>query len=401
MPESAELNVALIGTGMMGRLHSLAYATLPSFFPDLPPIRRKVVVDVTEDLARSGAHRFGYEETATDWREVIARPGIDIVDIVTPNDSHREIAEYAMSLGKHVLCEKPLALSADDARRMAEESARSRGTHMVGFNYRRCPAVLEANRLIKEGALGDILGFRGLYLQDWAMPEGTPWSWRFGAKQAGSGALGDIGSHALDYALFLVGDVESVSAATATFVKSRRRSGATDFSAAAKGGVEIDRRPGSNEMVPVDVDDAAITLLRFTNGALGTLEASRFAWGHKNDLSFEISGTRGALYFRWERRNELRYYSAADRADVQGYRTIMCGPAQPSGELFWPIPGLGTAYYETQVLQAGAFIRAVVNGERPDTDFEHGYRIQEIMETMLAAAESGRWMPVTYRLQNQ
>jgi predicted dehydrogenase len=398
MAESSELRVALIGTGMMGRMHSLAYATLPSFFPDLPPVRRKVVVDVTEDLARRGAHRFGYDEAATDWRAAVSRPDIDIVDIVTPNDSHRPIAELAMSLGKHVLCEKPLALTADEARTMAEQSRRAKGVHMVGFNYRRCPAVLEAKKLIEEGALGDILGFRALYLQDWAMPEGTPWSWRFGAKEAGSGALGDIGSHALDYAFYLVGEIDSVAAAAETFVKSRPRSSAADFAAASKGSGEVVQRPGSNEMVAVDVDDAAISLIRFRNGALGTLEASRFAWGHKNDLSFEISGTKGALYFRWERRNELRFYSAADRGDVQGYRTIMCGPAQPGGELFWPIPGLGTAYYETQVLQAGVFVGAIARNEPPDTDFAHGYRIQEVMETMLAAAGNGRWMPVTYRL---
>jgi predicted dehydrogenase len=151
-------------------------------------------------------------------------------------------------------------------------------------------------------------------------------------------------------------------------------------------------------MIPVDVDDVAISMMRFKNGALGTLEASRFAWGHKNDLSFEISGSKGALSFRWERRNELHYYASGDRSDVQGYRTIMCGPAQPSGDLFWPIPGLGTAYYESQVLQAGTFLNAVVKGEQPDTDFAHGYRIQEVMETMLAAAEQQCWLPVAYRI---
>jgi predicted dehydrogenase len=395
----AALNVALIGTGMMGRLHSLALATLPSFFPDLPAMRRKVVVDVTEDLAHRGAHQFGYEEGAVDWKKVVARPDIDVVNIVTPNDSHRSIAEFAMSQGKHVLCEKPLALSAADARNMAEQSRHSKGTHMVGFNYRRCPAVLEAKKLIDEGAIGEILGFRGLYLQDWAMPDGTPWSWRFGAKEAGSGALGDIGSHALDYALFLVGEVESVSAALKTIVTHRPRSAAANFAAASKGAGELTTRAGSNEMIPVDVDDVAISLIRFTNGALGTLEASRFAWGHKNDLSFEISGSKGALAFRWERRNELHYYSAADRNDVQGYRVIMCGPAQPSGDLFWPIPGLGTAYYETQVLQAGTFVKAIVEGKQPDTDFAHGYRVQEIMEAMLASAQSGQWTSVSYRLQ--
>jgi predicted dehydrogenase len=394
----AELSVALVGTGMMGRLHSLAYATLPSFFPDLPALRRKVVVDVTEDLARRGVQHFGYEEAATDWKATIDRPDIDIVDIVTPNDSHQPIAEYAMARGKHVICEKPLALTADEAHAMATQSRRAKGTHMVGFNYRRCPAVLEAKKLIDEGAIGEIHSFRGLYLQDWAMPDGTPWSWRFGRKEAGSGALGDIGSHALDYAVFLVGEVESVSCAAKTVVGSRPRTSATSFAAASQRGEPATPRVGSNEMIPVDVDDVAIAMMRFRNGALGTLEASRFAWGHKNDLSFEISGSKGALSFRWERRNELHYYSAVDRADVQGYRTIMCGPAQPGGELFWPIPGLGTAYYETQVLQAGTFLEAIVKGEQPDTDFGHGYRIQEVMETMLAAAGQGRWLPVAYRL---
>jgi predicted dehydrogenase len=395
----AALNAALIGTGMMGRLHSLAMATLPSFFPDLPAIRRSVVVDVTEELAQRGAHQFGYDEWALDWKRVVARPDIDVVNIVTPNDSHRAIAEFAMAQGKHVLCEKPLALSAADAREMAEQSRRSKGTHMVGFNYRRCPAVLEAKKLIDEGAIGEILSFRALYLQDWAMPDDTPWSWRFGAKEAGSGALGDIGSHALDYALFLVGEVESVCAAAKTIVAHRPRGAAANFVAASKGAPDVTARAGSNEMIPVDVDDVAISLIRFSTGALGTLEASRFAWGHKNDLSFEISGSKGALAFRWERRNELHYYSAADRNDVQGYRVIMCGPAQPSGDLFWPIPGLGTAYYETQVLQAGTFVKAIAGGNQPDTDFAHGYRVQEIMETMLASAQSGQWTPVSYRLQ--
>jgi predicted dehydrogenase len=230
------------------------------------------------------------------------------------------------------------------------------------------------------------------------MPDGTPWSWRFGRKEAGSGALGDIGSHALDYAFFLIGAVESVCSAAKTVVASRPRSGAANFAAASKGGAAVTARPGSNEMIPVDVDDVAVTMMRFGNGALGTLEASRFAWGHKNDLSFEISGTKGALAFRWERRNELRYYTASDRGDVQGYRTIMCGPAQPGGELFWPIPGLGTAYIESQVMQVGTFVKAIVAGTQPDTGFAHGYRIQEVMEVMLAAAGEDRWLPVSYRI---
>jgi len=377
MAGTSELKVALIGTGFMGRVHSIAYAILGSFFPELPTVRRGVVVDVTEALARRGAHQFGYDEWSLDWRQTIARPDIDIVDIVTPNDSHRPIAEYALELGKHVICEKPLALTAQEARCMADKAREAKGVDMVVFNYRRCPAVLQAKRLIEEGAIGEILSFRALYLQDWAIPKESPWTWRFSAAQAGSGALGDIGSHALDIALYLVGDIEGVAAAAETFVHSRPR---------ASG--------GAVQMEPVDVDDVTIALLRFKCGALGTLEASRFAYGHKNHLTFEVSGRKGAVRFSWERRNELHFYSAEDRADVQGFRTIICGPAQPSGELFWPIPGLGTAYIETQVLQAGDFVRAIVEGAEADTSFEHGWQIQNAMETILAAAKTGTWKVV-------
>jgi predicted dehydrogenase len=369
------LNVALVGTGFMGRTHSIAYAILPSFFPDLPPVRRKVVVDVSDELARKGAHQFGYDEWAVGWEEVVRRPDIDIVDIVTPNDSHQPIADAALAAGKHVLCEKPLALTAAEARLMAERAARSPGVAMVVFNYRRCPAVMEAKRLIESGAIGQILTFRGLYLQDWAMPEGTPWSWRFSAALAGSGALGDIGSHALDIAEFLVGDIVGVAAASETFVPSRPR-------------------PGHAAPAPVDVDDCTIALLRFANGALGTLEASRFSYGRKNFLSFEISGTQGSLAFNWERSNELRFYSASDGANVQGFRTIIMGPANRGGESLWPIPGIGTAYIESQVFQIGDFIRAIVSGADKNSGFVHGWRIQQVMEAIATAAKERTWTPV-------
>ena len=383
MAETPELRVALVGTGFMGRVHSIAYSILPSFFPDLPLVRRQVVVDVTEDLARRAARQFGYDEWAVGWRAIVSRPDIDIVDIVTPNDLHRPIADFALDHGKHVLCEKPLALTAEEAREMAEKAARAKSVSMLVFNYRRCPAVLEAKRLIDEGKIGKILGFRGLYLQDWAMPPETPWTWRFGAAQSGSGALGDIGSHALDIAHFLVGEIDSVAGATETFVKARPRAGAPNAGAAAE------------DWLPVDVDDCTVALLRFANGAVGTLEASRFAYGRKNYLAFEISGTKGALAFNWERSNELQFYSAEDRNDVQGFRTIVAGPAQPNGELFWPIPGLGTGYVETQVAQIGEFIRAIAGKGQADTGFAHGYRIQQLMEGILAAARSGRWVSVS------
>ncbi|MBV9287284.1 MAG: Gfo/Idh/MocA family oxidoreductase [Hyphomicrobiales bacterium] len=360
----------------MGRTHSIAYAILPSFFPELPSVRRKVVVDVTEDLARRGAQQFGFDEWATNWKDAVARPDIDIVDIVTPNDSHQPLAHAALAAGKHVLCEKPLALTAAQARAMADQAERSKGIAMVVFNYRRAPAVMEAKRLIESGAIGEILTFRGLYLQDWAMPEGTPWSWRFSAERAGSGSLGDIGSHVLDIASFLVGDIVAVAAAAETFVPERPLAGASGNAA-------------------VDVDDCTIALLRFHGGAIGTLEASRFSYGRKNHLSFEISGTKGALTFNWERSNELNFYSAADAQSLQGFRTIVMGPANPGGNVLWPIPGIGTGYIESQVFQVGEFVRAIVQGQDGSSSFAHGYRIQAIMEAIATAARNGAWAPVS------
>jgi predicted dehydrogenase len=375
MAMKSDLRVALVGTGFMGRLHSIAYAILPSFFPSLPLVRRQVVVDVTQELAQRGAKQFGYEESAVDWREVISRDDIDIVDITTPNDLHRPIAELALNHGKHVLCEKPLALTAESARLMCECAKRSGSVHMVAFNYRRCPAVLEAKRLIESGALGKIHHFRGSYLQDWAIPADTPFTWRFSAGQSGSGALGDIGSHALDLALYLVGEIVNVVGVTKTFIESRPM-------------------PGSGSLGAVDVDDSAVALLRFSNGAVGTLDCSRFSYGRKNFLTFEISGSKGAVAFNWERSNELRFYSAQDSGEIQGFRTIITGPAHPNGEVFWPIPGLGTAFIETQVIQIGDFVRAISGGQPVNTDFEHGWRVQQVMEAILASARNGQWTEV-------
>jgi predicted dehydrogenase len=375
MAMKSDLRVALVGTGFMGRLHSIAYAILPSFFPNLPSVRRQVVVDVTEELAQRGAKQFGYQESAVDWEEVIKRDDIDIVDITTPNDFHRPIAELALHHGKHVLCEKPLALSAESARQMSECAKRSGSVHMVGFNYRRCPAVLQAKRLVDGGALGKIFHFRVSYLQDWAVSPETPFTWRFSAEQSGSGALGDIGSHALDLALYLGGEIVNVVGLTKTFVESRPK-------------------PGSGAMGSVDVDDCAIALLRFANGAVGTLDSSRFSYGRKNFLAFEMSGSKGAVAFNWERSNELQFYSAQDSGELQGFRTIITGPAQPHGEIFWPIPGLGTAFIETQVIQIGEFVSAISGGQPVSTDFEHGWRVQLVMEAILASARGGQWIDV-------
>jgi predicted dehydrogenase len=248
---------------------------------------RKVVVDVTEALAREAAERFGFEEWTTDWRAAVSRPDVDAVDIVTPNDSHAEIAIAAAQAGKHILSEKPLARTGDEARTMLDAVRKAGVIHMVAFNYRRTPAVALARKYIEDGRIGEILNFRGTYLQDWSADPDGPLSWRFRKAVAGSGAVGDIGTHVVDIARYLVGEISEVSAIVRTIVPARPvQSGGFDKLGASEKRSDVER-------APVDVDDEVVSLLRFDNGAVGSLEATRNGWGRNNFLTFEIHGTKG------------------------------------------------------------------------------------------------------------
>jgi predicted dehydrogenase len=383
------LSVGLIGAGFMGKAHSLAYAAMPMFFWPAPAIpQRKVIAEVTDQLAAEAARRYGYERSTSDWRTVIDDPSIDIVDIATPNDAHCEIAVAAAEGGKHIICEKPLARSGDEARRMLEAVQRAGVVHMVAFNYRRTPAVALAKRYLDEGAIGRVLSFRGTYLQDWSADPDAPLSWRFRKEIAGSGALGDIGTHVLDIARYLVGEIDGVNAILRTHIAERpeQQAGADKLGAA--------ERLADAPRAPVDVDDEVHTLLRFAGGALGSLEATRNAYGRNNFLTFEIHGELGSIAFNYERRDELQVCFAADESDRRGFRTVYTGPAHPYGDALWPISALGIGYGETKIIECHDFCRAVVERTPVSPDFADGYQIARICDAIAESAASADWTDV-------
>lgn len=384
-----KLNVAMIGGGFMGKAHAMAYAAMPMFFWPAPAIPvRKVVVDVNQQMAETARDRFGFEEASADWRAVVARPDIDIIDICTPNNSHAEIAIAAAKAGKHIICEKPLARTGEESKTMLDAVQASGSIHMVAFNYRRTPAVALAKKLIEEGRIGDILNFRGTYLQDWSADPDSPLSWRFQKSVAGSGTVGDIGTHVVDFARYLVGEVASVNALVKTHIASRpKQSGGIDKLGVGGGDKNAERGP-------VDVDDEMLTMLKFANGAIGSIEATRNAYGRNNFLTFEIHGTKGSLAFNYERRDELQVMFADDVGDARGFRTVYTGPAHPYGSGLWPIPALGIGYGETKIVECYDLCTAIVTGKQPSPNFEDGYRIALIADAILASGESGRWVDI-------
>ncbi|XID91403.1 Gfo/Idh/MocA family protein [Paenibacillaceae bacterium WGS1546] len=383
------LNIGMIGAGFMGKAHSMSFAAMPMFFWPAPAMPvRKMVADVTEEAAAEAAQRLGFEQYTSDWRQVVDNPEIDIIDIVTPNSSHAEIAIAAAKAGKHIICEKPLARDAEESKRMLEAVEAAGVKHLVAFNYRRTPAVALAKKYIEEGSIGRILNFRGTYLQDWSADPNSPLSWRFQKSLAGSGALGDIGTHVIDFARYLVGEISEVMAETRTWIPERPvQASGVDKLGTVKGGSNAEKRP-------VDVDDEFISLLRFENGAIGSIEATRNGWGRNNFLTFEIHGTLGSLYFNYENRDELQVCFADDPADRRGYRTIYTGPAHPYGEHLWPIPALGIGYGETKIIETHDFLKSIVEDTEVSPNFRDGYRIARISDAILASAATNKWVAV-------
>jgi predicted dehydrogenase len=378
------LNVGLIGGGFMGKAHSLAYAAMPMFFWPAPAMPvRSLIAEATEDLAKEAALRFGFERSTGDWRAVIDDPGIDVVDIATPNHLHAQIAIAAAQAGKHIICEKPLARTVEEAKAMYEAVTGAGIVHMVAFNYRRTPAVALARKYIEEGAIGRVLNFRGTYLQDWSASPDAPLSWRFQKKIAGSGALGDIGSHVIDLARYLVGDVAAVTSLLSTFIADRP--------VQAGGADSLGTTKGDGPRAPVDVDDEMMTMLRFTNGAVGSIEATRNGHGRNNYITFEIHGEKGSIFFNYERRDELQVCFADDPGDRKGFRTVYTGPAHPYGPSLWPIPALGIGYGETKIIEAHDFFKAIVEGGSVSPNFHDGYQIALIEEAIARSAQSRQW----------
>jgi predicted dehydrogenase len=370
------VNVALIGYNFMGKAHSNAYRQVSHFFsPRLTP-RMKVICGRTPAKVRAAAKTYGWEEAATDWEEVVNRKDIDLVDISTPGDSHAEIAIAAARAGKAVICEKPLGNTVPEAERMLAAVTKAGVTHMICHNYRRIPAVMLAKQLITEGKLGEIRHYRGTYLQDWITDPKFPLVWRLDKKQAGSGALGDLAAHSIDLARFLVGEISEVAGDLKTFVKTRPL-------------------PGNPKKTGrVTVDDASTSLVRFKNGAIGTIEATRMAAGRKNYNRFEINGSLGSLAFDLEQMNELEVYFESDAANVRGFRRILVTePGHPFFKAYWPA-GHIIGYEHTFIHTIYDLLEAMADHKVPKPNFEDGVRNQRVLGAIEKAAATRRWISV-------
>ncbi|WP_123747154.1 Gfo/Idh/MocA family protein [Saccharothrix texasensis] len=379
----------MIGHAFMGAAHSQAWRVAPRFF-DLP-LRPVMAVVCGRDRARTeaAAARLGWAEAATDWRAVLDRDDVQVVDICTPGDTHAEIAVAALAAGKHVLCEKPLANTVAEAEAMAEAAARAAAAGvraMVGFTYRRVPALSLARELVARGRLGRVHHVRAQYLQDWIVDPAAPLSWRLQKERAGSGALGDIGAHIVDATQFILGDtIREVSGTLETFVSERPL--AAEHSGLS--GTAVSDRTG-----PVTVDDAALFLARFSGGALGAFEATRFANGRKNAIRIEINGSAGSLAFDFEDMNVLHYYDGGDDASVAGFRRIVVTePQHPYVDAWWPA-GHGLGYEHAFTHQAVDFVRAVAAGTDPAPSFADGLQLQRVLAAVEASATSRTWHDV-------
>jgi len=376
------LRVAMIGYGFMGAAHSVGWRQAPRMF-DLPrAVDMTVVVGRNADAVASAAEKWGWAESATDWREIVGRDDIDIVDIVTPGDSHAEIAIAALEAGKHVLCEKPLANTVAEAEAMAEAAARARARgirSMVGFTYRRVPAVTLLRDMIAEGAVGTVQQVRAAYRQDWLVDPGMPLAWRLQKEHAGSGALGDIGAHIIDMTQFVTGlAVDRVTGTLETIVKQRPLQ-------AAGSGLSGSAGEGVGD---VTVDDAAIFTGRLANGALASFEATRFATGRKNALTIEVSGDRGALAFDLEDLNSLRFYDRTAPEGRQGFTQILVTePQHPYVSAWWPA-GHMLGYEHGFSHQVVDLVTAIDAGTDPHPSFDEGLSVQRVLDAVERSSEN-------------
>ena len=399
------IGVGMVGYAFMGRAHSQAWQAVSRAFD--PPLRPRLAAICGRDKAatRAAASRLGWAAAETDWRALIARDDVQLVDIVAPGNLHASIALAALQAGKHVLCEKPLANTLAEAAAMAAaaDAAFPRGARaMVGFNYRRVPAIALARRLVETGRIGMVRHVRAVYLQDWLVDPDSPLTWRLQAEQAGSGALGDLGAHVVDLARFLTGDeIVGVSALSATFIDQRPLPGGS-WDGDAEGGATGDgdaagdvRRTGdASGTGRVTVDDAVVFSARFGSGALGSFEATRYATGRKNALRIELNGSAGSLAFDLERLNELEFYDGddTDGGATAGFRRILVTEAEhPYLSAWWP-PGHILGWEHTFTHEASDLLTAIAAGGQPEPSFGDGLAVQRVLDAVgRSAAGGGGW----------
>ncbi|NSW92902.1 MAG: Gfo/Idh/MocA family oxidoreductase [Firmicutes bacterium] len=380
------INVGLVGYKFMGKAHSNAFQRLGMFFNPSLKVNMKAICGRDESWVKESAEKFGWESYETSWEKLVERNDIDMIDITAPSNVHKEIAIRAAECGKHIFCEKPLALNLKDAREMVDAVEKYKVKHQIGFNYRFVPAVQLAKKLIDEGKLGKIYHFRGLYLQDWIIDPDFPLVWRLDKKVAGSGSHGDLGAHLIDMARYLVGEFDRVIGINKTFIKERPVvEKMTGLSAKAK---------ESSKKGEVTVDDATLFLAEFKNGALGSIEATRFANGHKNAMSFEINGSKGSIKFEFERMNELQYFSVDDQPGTQGFRLIQVTEGiHPYMNAWWPA-GHVIGYEHTFVHEMYEFVEAIAKDKQAIPNFNDGMKCSQVLEAVDLSIEEARWVKV-------
>ncbi|OJX66619.1 MAG: dehydrogenase [Micrococcales bacterium 72-143] len=384
----SSMRVAMIGYGFMGAAHSQGWRVAPRFFELPADPELALVVGRNAEAVSAAAARWGWQETATDWRAALERDDIDVIDIVTPGDSHAEIAIAALEAGKHVLCEKPLANTVAEAEAMADAAARAaeRGVYaMVGFTYRRVPAATFARDLVAAGRIGTVNQVRASYRQDWLVDPSVPLAWRLRKELAGSGALGDIGAHAIDLAQFITGlRLESVSGTIDTIVAERP----LPAEARAGDGATLGGAAGSGTG-QVTVDDLAVFTGRFDSGVLGSFEATRFATGRKNALRVEVSGSEGAIAFDLEDLNALQVYDRTAPAELQGFtKVLVTEPQHPYLGAWWPA-GHMLGYEHGFTHQAVDFLRSIAAGTQPTPSFADGLQVQRVLDAVERSSGNG------------
>jgi predicted dehydrogenase len=374
-----KLNIGVVGYGFMGRTHSNAFGKVANFF-DLPyqPVL-KAICARNEDRVKAFADKWGYESHTTDWRNLVERPDIDILDIASPNDTHAEIAVAAAKAGKMVMCEKPLGRNPSESEAMVKAVEDAGVANMVWYNYRRVPAVMLAKILIEEGRLGKIFHYRTVFLQDWTissdLPQGGEGLWRLDASVAGSGVTGDLLAHNIDTAMWLNGQIDEVTAMTETFIKSRKHT-----------------LTGKEE--PVRIDDASAFLARFQNGSLATFEATRYARGHKALYTFEINGEQGSIIWDLHDLHRLQFFDYRDEGRLRGWRSIHITDGDHPYMKNWWVPGLQIGYEHTFIHQVADFLSALGEGKSASPTFRDALRTDYVTSAVLESAAKRSWVKV-------
>jgi len=371
----ANVNVGLIGSGFMGRAHAYALRAAPGVFelPRVPVL--ELLADIDIKAAQRASAALGFARFTDDWHALVGDPAVDLVDITSPNHLHKEMALAAIAHGKPVYCEKPLAPTATAAKQMVDAAKAAGVVTMVGFNYLKNPMVLAAREMIRAGEIGEVIGYRGCHFEDYMIDAEAPWTWRLDPA-GGDGVVGDLMSHAISLARFLVGDIAEVMADSDTAIKTRPVA------------------PGSAERRAVEVSDQARALVRFADGARGTLEASWVATGRKMQLAFEVTGTKGALILDHERLNELRYYTTGQPSGREGFKTLLASAGHPPYANFTPAPGHQIGFNEVKMIEVAALMAALA-GEAPAfPDFREAWEVQRVVDATVRAAAEQRWVPI-------